>query len=177
MVNVFLVTIMKKKEIKRMKKFMMTLLAIIMVLNCTITAHAADAVPVLTLEANEYNSNGERHIKVTWEGKSGTYQIQLADNENFDNPTVKTRSRKQGMYWNFVISENVEATYYIRVRLVNGEWSNVVVASMEEPIETESTPYFSVPKLPTIPDISGSVQAPTIKFDFSQFKFPTIISE
>ena len=81
------------------------------------------------------------------------------------------------MYWNFVISENVEATYYIRVRLVNGEWSNVVVASMEEPIETESTPYFSVPKLPTIPDISGSVQAPTIKFDFSKFKFPTIISE
>ena len=156
---------------------MMTLLAFFMVLNCTITAHAADAVPVLTLEANEYNSNGERHIKVTWEGKSGTYQIQLDDDENFTYPIEIKRSSKQGTYWNFVLDENVNATYYIRVRLVNGEWSNVVVASMEEPIETESTPYFSVPKLPTIPEISGSVQAPTIKFEFSQFKFPTIISE
>ena len=150
-----------------MKKFLCLLLTVLMV-GCTVTAHAADA-PVLTLEANEYNSNGERHIKVTWEGKSGTYQIQLDDDENFTDPIEKKRSSKQGAYWNFVLDENVDATYYIRVRLVNGEWSNVVVASMEEPIETESTSYFNFPKFPAIPDISGSIEAPEIVFDKNMF--------
>ena len=148
-----------------MKKILCLLLTVTLLMGCTATAHAADKTPVLTLEANEYNSNGERHIKVTWEGKSGTYQIQLDDDENFTDPIEKKRSSKQGAYWNFVLDENVDATYYIRVRLINGEWSNVVVASMEEPIETESTPYFSVPKLPTIPDISDSIEVPEIVFD------------
>ena len=152
-----------------MKKILCLLLTVTLLMGCTVTAHAADKTPVLTLEANEYNSNGERHIKVTWEGKSGTYQIQLDDDENFTDPIEKKRSSKQGTYWNFVLDENVNATYYIRVRLVNGEWSNVVVASMEEPIETESTPYFSIPKLPTIPDISDSIEAPEIVFDKDWF--------
>ena len=80
-----------------MKKFLCLLLTVTLMMGCVVTAHAADT-PVLTLEANEYNSNGERHIKVSWEGNSGTYQIQLDDDENFTDPIEKKRSSKQGTY-------------------------------------------------------------------------------
>ena len=150
---------------KNIKKLICIMVMATMILGSTLTAHAESKMPSLTLEANEYNSNGERHIKVSWEGTSGTYQIQLDDSADFESPIGKKRTSKQGRYYNFVLNENVDATYYIRVRLANGEWSNVVVADMGEPIETESTPYFSVPKLPTIPDISDSIEVPEIVFD------------
>lgn len=148
-----------------MKRIISILLAFTLLTGC-ITVHAS-TVPILKLEANEYNSNGERHIKVSWEGTSGTYQIQLDDDVNFESPIEKKRSSKQGTYWNFVLSENVDATYYIRVRLSNGEWSNTVVADIDEQNETEDTPYFSIPELPKVPDISGSITVPDI--DWSKY--------
>ena len=154
---------------KNIKKLICIMVMATMILGSTLTAHAESKMPSLTLEANEYNSNGERHIKVSWEGTSGTYQIQLDDSANFESPIGKKRTSKQGRYYNFVLNENVDATYYIRVRLANGEWSNVVVADMGEPIETESTSYFNFPKFPVIPDISGSIKAPEIVFDKNMF--------
>ena len=154
---------------KNIKKLICIMVMATMILGSTLTAHAESKMPSLTLEANEYNSNGERHIKVSWEGTSGTYQIQLDDSADFESPIGKKRTSKQGRYYNFVLNENVDATYYIRVRLANGEWSNVVVADMGEPIETESTSYFNFPKFPVIPDISGSIKAPEIVFDKNMF--------
>lgn len=154
-----------------MKKIICLLLMVTMVIGSSLTAHAESNTPSLTLDANEYNSNGERHIKVSWEGTSGTYQIQLDDDINFGSPIEKNRASKQEQYWNFVLSENVDATYYVRVRLVNGEWSNVIVASMDYPIESESDPYFTIPKLPTIPDISGGFKIPSIDFGNYDFDF------
>lgn len=153
---------------KNIKKLLAVLLSLIMLLSCTMTAFASNDTPVLKLEANQYNSNGERHIKVSWEGNSGTYQLQLSDNVDFENATVKKRSSKQGQYYNFVLSENVDETYYIRVRrLTNGEWSNTVIADMEEnAIETESTPYFKIPEIPSIPDISQSINWDWLKSFF-----------
>lgn len=152
-----------------MKKILCILLATFIMVENIAPVRAAGVT--LELESNEYNSSGERHIKVTWSGGNGTTIIQLSDNEQFENAIEKKRTRKQGTYYNFVLKENVDATYYIRARSVNGEWSNVVVAGMENKIEIESAPYIPTPELPEIPDVSGSVQIPEIKFDFSGLNF------
>lgn len=152
-----------------MKKILCILLAAFIMVENIAPVRAAGVT--LELESNEHNSNGERHIKVTWSGISGSAIVQLADNEQFENAIEKKRTRKQGTYYNFVLKENVDATYYIRVRSVNGEWSNVVVASLKNKIESESTPYIPTPELPEIPDVSGNVQVPEFKFDFSGLNF------
>ena len=144
-----------------MKKLVSILLVLTMVLGLSTTALASNNIPILTLEKNEYNSNGERHIKVSWECKSGTYQIQLDDDEDFRSPTIKKTKNK---YWNFVLKENVDATYYIRVRLGNGAWSEVLVADGKDNIEGSSgNAYFDTPTLPSIPNISGGVKLPKLK--------------
>lgn len=143
-----------------MKKILCILLAALIVVENIAPVRAAGVT--LQLESNEHNSNGERHIKVTWSGISGSAIVQLSDNEQFLNAIEKKRTSKQGTYYNFVLKENVDATYYIRVRSVNGGWSNVVVASAESKIESESTPYIPTPDIPKIPEI---------KFDFSNLNF------
>lgn len=143
-----------------MKKLISILLTLTMLCGLSMTALAANNTPILTLVNNEYNSNGERHIKVSWEGKSGTYQIQLDDDEDFGSPTIKKTKNK---YWNFVLKENVDATYYIRVRLGNGAWSEVLVASMDEIEGSTGNAYFDTHTLPSIPNISGVVKLPKLK--------------
>lgn len=152
-----------------MKKLISLIMACTLTLCCSLTTFAADNAPVLTLEKNQYNSNGERHIKVEWDGVTGTYQLQIDDDVNFESPISKTRTSRQGQYYNFVLSENVDATYYVRVRLVNGEWSNIIVASMDELIEDENNPYLSTPTLPKIPDLFDSIKVPEINFDNYDF--------
>jgi hypothetical protein len=152
-----------------MKKLVGLLLTIIMVLGLSMTALASDITPVLSLEKNEYNSNGERHIKVAWTGKSGTYQIQLDDDINFGNPLNKRTTNK---YWNFVLDENVDSTYYIRVRLATGKWSEVVIAEGHESTISTDNAYLHKPNIPNIPNISGSVKLPQLYF--RGYTFPTI---
>lgn len=144
-----------------MKKIVAILLTLIMVIGCSATAFAANA-PTLTLEQSQYNSNGERHIKVSWTGDSKACTLEIDDNAEFVSPEVKTRSlyniSRNGKCYNFVLSENVDATYYIRIRYSNSEeWSNVVVAEINE-VEIEDKEYPSFSFLPNI-DLS--------KLDFS----------
>lgn len=136
-----------------MKKKLFFLTLVFTLLFCGAITVFADNKPVLSLEANQYNSNGERHIKVTWEGPKGSYELQIADNDDFKNAIIKKRSVNQGAFYNFVLDENVDATYYIRVRQLNKEWSNVVVADINKPIETEGKPYFTIPNAVKIPNI------------------------
>lgn len=154
-----------------MKKLISILLILTMLFGLSTTALAANNTLVLTLVKNEYNSNGERHIKVSWEGKSGTYQIQLDDDEDFGSPIIKKTKNK---YWNFVLKENVDATYYIRVRLGNGTWSEIIVANMDKIEESTGNAYFDTPTLPSIPNISGSVKLPKLNINLSGIKVPTL---
>lgn len=151
------------------KKIISLLLTFILVLCCTTTAFAADeskcaatfqgkmAVYMksaasmfenmcksteVTLEKNNIHTD-YRHIKIKWEkvDKAAQYEIQIADNPAFKNADSSKRLSKQGLYWNFSLRENIDATYYIRVRprfvyvfrgeyfTVYGRWSNVVVAN------------------------------------------------
>lgn len=153
-----------------MKKFLVVMMIAIFLVTSACNVNAENTL-TLQLESNEYNSNGERHIKVTWQAGNGTTIIQLSDNEQFQDAIEKKRTSKQGAYYNFVLQENVDATYYIRVRSVDGEWSNVVVADAENKIESESTPYIPTPELPEIPDVSENIQVPDVKFDLSKLKF------
>lgn len=71
--------------------------------------------PELVLTKNEFNSNGERHIKINWKHISGAdeYRIYIADNPYFKDATMKKKLPKMGTYWNFVLKDNVD--YYIRI--------------------------------------------------------------
>lgn len=71
--------------------------------------------PDVELVKNEFNSNGERHIKIRWNNICGAdeYKIYISDNDKFDNATIKKRLPKMGTYWNFVLKDNVD--YYIVV--------------------------------------------------------------
>lgn len=131
----------------------------------SLTVMASDNIPVLTLKENEYNSNDERHIKIGWEGNKGTYEIQIDDDSDFNSTITKQRNTKQGFFYNFVLNENQDATYYIRVRVKNGDWSNVVTASIKEIIESETPSYIPPIKFPVIPNISSSIKIPNIKFN------------
>lgn len=159
-----------------MKKITTLLLALLMAFTITMPVSAASA-PVLTLDKNQYNENDERHIKIKWEGPSKSYVIEIDDNEDFTSPTMKVRSvyhiRKNGKFYNFVLSENVDATYYIRIRTIDSnEWSNVVIADIEEnKIESKPTAYLPMVDMPEIPDISGSIKIPKIKIDLSHLNF------
>ncbi len=96
----------------------------------------------VTLEKNNIHTD-YRHIKITWEkvSEATQYEIQIADNPMFRDVQSSKRLSKQGLYWNFSIKENIDATYYIRVRprfvyvfrgeyfTMYGRWSNVVVAN------------------------------------------------
>lgn len=160
---------------KKIQKILATLLTLAIVFSCTTTVLASSSTknntPILTLETNQYNSNGERHIKVTWTGDSGTYQIQIDDDSDFESPTTKKRPSKQGMYWNFVLNENVDATYYVRVRKNGGEWSNVVVAETDKLIEDEK----EYPSYSFIPDLSKIDFSYILKnFDWSKIEFPKL---
>ena len=101
---------------------------------------------VLTLEANSITDVGNRHIKVTWEkvDEATNYQLEIADNVNFENATSKLS--KNRTYWNFAdVPGDTDGTYFVRVRprflnesetgdkYVYGQWSNVVVAEYNEP--------------------------------------------
>lgn len=71
--------------------------------------------PELVLTKNEFNSNGERHIKISWKHISGAdeYRIYIADNPYFKDATLKKKLPKMGTYWNFVLKDNVD--YYIHI--------------------------------------------------------------
>lgn len=99
--------------------------------------------PELVLEKNKYNEQDQRHIKVDWNDVSGAtdYQLQVSADPAFRNCILDTqRLAIRGSYYNVLINENKEATYYVRVRpvfsykygenyiRVPGRWSNVVVA-------------------------------------------------
>ena len=148
---------------KKRKGFMSLLMVCVLALSCTVMSFAASNVPTLTLVNNEHNSNGERYIKVSWEGSSGTYQVQLDEDKNFRSPITKKRTSTQGKNYNFVLDDNVDATYYARVRLSNGQWSNVVVAEMENTSTSAGNAYFSTPSVPTLPNISGNITLSKIK--------------
>lgn len=71
--------------------------------------------PELVLTKNEFNSNGERHIKISWKHISGAdeYRIYIADNPYFKNYTMEKKLPKTGTYWNFVLKDNSD--YYIHI--------------------------------------------------------------
>ena len=143
-----------------MKKRVISLLMVLALsLSLTMVAFASESETkstTLTLETNKITDVGNRHIKVKWAEVSGAngYELQIANNENFENALNKTTKKKTQLYWNFAEVPNGEKdTYYIRVkpRSTNGEWSNVIVAEYSEPtIEpkvVEKIDYFSwIPK-------------------------------
>lgn len=140
-----------------MKKLLALVLTLTMLLTPITTLAATNnesKSTVLTLEANSITDVGNRHIKITWEKVDGAnnYQMEIADNENFENATSKLS--KNRTYWNFAeVPGGVKDTYFVRVRprflndsetddkYVYGQWSNVVVAAIEKyepkPIEPE----------------------------------------
>lgn len=158
-----------------MKKILAILLSLIMAIGCTTTAFAANNVsPILTLEANRYNENGERHIKVSWEGSSKSCVLEIDDNEDFSSPETKTRTlynvTRNGKCYNFVLSDNVDDTYYIRVRYSNSEeWSNVVVAKIDNSTEDEKP---NLPSYSFFPDLSNIDWSKIINIDWSKIQFP-----
>lgn len=160
-----------------MKKILAVLLSSIMLICCTTTAFAANSVsPILTLETNRYNENGERHIKVSWEGLSKSCVLEIDDNEDFSSPETKTRTlynvTRNGKCYNFVLSENVDDTYYVRVRYSNSEeWSNVVIAEIDNSIEDEKP---NLPSYSFFPDLSKIDWSKIINIDWSKIQFPKI---
>lgn len=127
------------------RKISFLLAVIIMIVCCAAPVQAAENLEqqstVLVLEVNSITDVGNRHIKVTWDVVPGAnnYQLQIADNEYFNN-SVEKLSRNR-TYWNYAeVPGNVNDTYYVRVRprFVNddpagekylyGKWSNVVTA-------------------------------------------------
>lgn len=140
-----------------MKKLLVLFLSLTMLLTPITTLAATNnesKSTVLTLEANGITDVGNRHIKVTWEKVDGAnnYQMEIANNENFENATSKLS--KNRTYWNFAeVPGDTKGTYFIRVRprfmnesgtgdkYVYGKWSNVVIAELKQgepkPIEPE----------------------------------------
>ena len=158
-----------------MKKILAILLSSIMLICCTTTAFAANNVsPILTLEANRYNENGERHIKVSWEGLSKSCVLEIDDNEDFSSPETKTRTlynvTRNGKCYNFVLSENVDDTYYVRVRYSNSEeWSNVVIAEIDNSTEDEKP---NLPSYSFFPNLNNIDWSKIINVDWSKIQFP-----
>lgn len=160
-----------------MKKILAILLSSIMLVCCTTTAFAANSVsPILTLEANRYNENGERHIKVSWEGSSKSCALEIDDDEDFSSPETKTRTlyniTRNGKCYNFVLSDNVDDTYYIRVRYSNSEeWSNVVVAEIDNSTEDEKP---NLPSYSFFPNLNNIDWSKIINVDWSKIQFPKL---
>lgn len=73
--------------------------------------------PSLYLEKNKRYSD-YRHIKVTWTKveNANCYQIQIADNPQFENSRNSIIPARIDLYYNFSINENIDDTYYIRIR-------------------------------------------------------------
>lgn len=153
---------------KKSKKIICLLLTFILAMSCTTTAFAAEKPNAaefqkkitsymksaasmfenmckttdVTLERNNIHTD-YRHIKIKWEkvDKAVQYEIQIADNIQFKDADSSKRLSKQGLYWNFSLRENIDATYYVRVRprfvyvfrgeyfTMYGRWSNVIVAN------------------------------------------------
>lgn len=152
-----------------MKKLICFLLcAMLLAAVCSPASLAATAdeakATVLTLEANSITDVGNRHIKVTWDLVPGAnnYQLEIADNESFDNAVDKLS--KNRTYWNFAeVPGDVKDTYYVRVRprfmnddpdgekYVYGNWSNVVVAEYKEPAPIPPEAVKDVDWFPWIP--------------------------
>ena len=86
--------------------------------------------PDVELVKNEFNSNGERHIKIKWNSISGAdeYRIYISDNDKFNNATMKKKLPKMGTYWNFVLKDNVD--YYIVVvpMFIVGKYNDEYIA-------------------------------------------------
>lgn len=150
------------------KKIICLLLVVVLVFGCSTTSFAAEQQCIggfrkeiatytktatsiienmrksteVALQKNNIHSD-YRYIKITWEkvSEAAQYEIQIADNPMFKDADSSKRLSKQGLYWNFSIKENIDATYYIRVRprfvyrfrgeyiTMYGRWSNVVVAN------------------------------------------------
>lgn len=103
--------------------------------------------PVVELDTNKSYST-HRHIKIRWNKVRNitVYQIEFADNKYFKSSVKKICTEGHGLYWNYSVSDNVEADCYIRVRpayyLINkdktrkytlyGIWSDLVIASYKE---------------------------------------------
>lgn len=129
-----------------MKKLIYFLLITALIVCCTTPVHAEEKTTVLTMEANSITDVGNRHIKVRWEKVENTnlYQLELADNDEFDNAVSKRTNR---LYWNFAsVPGDKNGTYYIRVKPVDGRWSNVVVAELKyvepKPIDPEALKHI-----------------------------------
>lgn len=125
-----------------MKKLIYFLLITALIVCCTTPVHAEEKTTELTLEANGITDVGNRHIKVRWEKVEDTnlYQLELADNDEFENAVIKRTNR---LYWNFAsVPGDKNGTYYIRVKPIDGQWSNVVVAELKyvepKPIDPEA---------------------------------------
>ena len=151
-----------------MKKLICLLLTVTMLLNCSLTALASTREEdemkstVLTMSENKITDVGNRHIKVKWEKVDGAngYQLQIANDENFENAVIKS-SKSIRLYFAEVPGD-VKGTYYIRVRpkfaykesedgYLYGQWSNVVVAEYKEPTINPDVTLDNVDWFPWIP--------------------------
>lgn len=137
-----------------MKKITTLLLALLMTFGITITVNAATVSedklaekPVVTIESNSITTEGNRHIKFTWNDIGAErYVIQVADNVEFNGAKQHTKLTLKGTYYNFTTNVNKENTYYIRVLpqfengkvnkkyvYVDGQWSDIVIAEYKKP--------------------------------------------
>lgn len=147
-----------------------------------VPVQAEEKTTVLTLEANSITDVGNRHIKVRWEKVDGAnnYQLEIADNEQFDNAVAKLS--KNRTYWNFAeVPGDVKDTYYVRVRprfmnesgtgdkYVYGQWSNIVVAELYqgEPKPVDPEVLENVNWFPWIP--KGINWDKLLNVDWSKF--------
>lgn len=141
-----------------MKKIVSLLLVLVLTLSCSSIVSASDNYYVTTLKLSENKVNTDnRYIKVSWED-TGFYQIQIDTTDTFENPMVKMNSDNRIVSYCFNLSENIDATYYIRISPDRGEhWSNVVVADPKNEIFVKPNGYMTFPSLPPILDYSKPI--------------------
>lgn len=149
---------------KKTKRMVSLLLAAITVLGCSMTTMAANesnyytgrfssltaltktslTETVLELEKNQFNQQDQRQIKVDWNDVDDAtdYQLQVATDSQFKNCVLdKQVLAARGTYYTVLLDEDVNETYYLRVRprvtyakygdtffRKYGSWSNVVTA-------------------------------------------------
>lgn len=152
-----------------MKKIINSILIFTMLFSFSMTVFASKEgnetkSTVLTMSENKITDVGNRHIKVKWEKVDGAngYQLQIANDENFENAVIKS-SKSIRLYYNFAeVPGDVKGTYYIRVRpkfaykesedgYLYGQWSNVVVAEYKEPTINPDVTLDNVDWFPWIP--------------------------
>lgn len=130
------------------------------------------------LSTNEITDCGNRAIKINWEPVDDAvgYEIQIADNEEFENAEAVMSKRSDSVSYTFAsVPGDVKDTFFLRVRpkfkttitddgFCYGQWSNVIVAEynekvVEKPVEAD---------IKWLPKLDKSVWERLSKIDWSK---------